>query len=100
MKRYRVSQAAEKDLDEIFKDWAERASIDTADRLIDAIAERFWLLGEYPESGRACEDIGPGIRCFPAGQYLIYYRKAPRGKHRQCFHGSRDQRKSWKQSKK
>src|SRR5438093_1204843 len=53
MKRYRVSKEAEKDLDEIFAYWGERASLDIADRLIDAIVERFWLLGEFPESGRA-----------------------------------------------
>ena len=51
MKRYRVSTEAERDLDGIFVYWAERASLDVAERLIDAIVERFWLLGEYPESG-------------------------------------------------
>jgi plasmid stabilization system protein ParE len=42
MKHYRVSKDAETDLDEIFAYWAERASVDIADRLIDAIVERFW----------------------------------------------------------
>jgi plasmid stabilization system protein ParE len=42
MKRYRVSKDAENDLDGIFAYWAERASPDTADRLIGAIVERFW----------------------------------------------------------
>ena len=74
MKHGRVSQAAEKDLGEIFAYWAQRADMNVADRLIEAIIERFWLLGEYPDSGRAGEDIAPGVRCFPAGQYLIYYR--------------------------
>lgn len=101
MKRYRVSKDAEKDLDEIFAYWAERASLDVADRLIDAIVERFWLLGEYPESGRRCDEIRPSVRCFPAGQYLIYYRKARHGVEiAHVFRGARDQRKAWKHSEK
>jgi toxin ParE1/3/4 len=100
MKRYRVSKEAENDLDEIFAYWAERANLDIADRLIDAIVDRFWLLGEYPESGRACDDIHAGTRCVPAGKYLIYYRKMRRRVEiAHVFRGARDQRKAWKESK-
>jgi toxin ParE1/3/4 len=92
---YRVSRGAGRDLDEIFVYWAKRTSPETADRLIDAIVDRFWLLGEHPESGRSCEDIAPGIRCFPAGKYLIYYRKKRRGADiLHVFHGTRDARKA------
>jgi toxin ParE1/3/4 len=100
MKRYRVSSGAGNDLDEIFAFWAERASLDIADRLIDAIVERFWLLAEYPESGRQCDDVNPGTRCFPAGKYLIYYRRMRHGVEiAHVFRGARDQRKAWKDSK-
>jgi plasmid stabilization system protein ParE len=71
--RYRVTKQAERDLDEIYLYWAMRASPETADRLIDGIIERFWLLGEYPDAGKPSEDI-PGVKCFPAGKYLVYYR--------------------------
>ncbi len=67
MKSYRVLKDAERDLDGIFEYWAERASIGAAERVIDAITERFWILGEHPEAGYACKDIGRGVRCFPAG---------------------------------
>jgi toxin ParE1/3/4 len=100
MKRYRVSKEAGNGLDGIFAYWAERASLEIADRLIDAIVERFWLLGQHPESGRECDDIGPGIRCFPAGKYLIYYRRMRRGVEiAHIFHGARDRRMAWKDSK-
>jgi toxin ParE1/3/4 len=99
VKRYRVSRNAESDLDEIFLYWAARASLDVAERLIDAIVERFWLLGEYPESGRKCDDIQPGVRCFPAGKHLIYYRKIRRGVEiAHIFRGARDQEQAWKNS--
>jgi toxin ParE1/3/4 len=97
VKRYRVSKDAARDLDEIFAYWAERASVDVADRLIDAIADRFWLIGEYPASGRPCDDIETGVRCFPAGQYLIYYRRIRRGVEiAHVFHGARSQRRAWR----
>ena len=100
MKAYRVSKDAEKDLDEIFEYWAERASLAIADRLIDAIVERFWLLGEYPDAGRECPDLAPGARCFPAGEYLIYYRKKRRlVEIAHVFHGARDRRKAWRKDK-
>lgn len=65
--RYRVGQDADQDLDEIFLYWAKRAGLKIADRLIDGITDRFWLLGEHPD-----------VKCFPAGKYLIYYRKTRR----------------------
>ena len=48
---YRLSALAEQDLDEIWSYVAEDASPETADRLIDAIVERFDLLAEQPGMG-------------------------------------------------
>ena len=91
--RYRVSDDAERDLEEIYLYWASRASLETADRVIDRITERFWLLGEHPDAGKSAGDIAAGVRCFPAGKYLIYYRKTRRGADiLHIFHGARDQR--------
>ncbi len=72
---YRVSRNASDDLEDIFLYWAQAAGLPVADRLIDSITERFWMLDEYPDAGPACEDMAPGVRCFPAGNYLIYYRR-------------------------
>jgi toxin ParE1/3/4 len=49
---YRLSSLAEQDLEEIWFYVAEDASPTTADRLIDAIFERFELLVEQPRMGR------------------------------------------------
>jgi len=49
---YRLSSLAEQDLEEIWSYVAEDASPTTADRLIDAIFERFELLVEQPRMGR------------------------------------------------
>jgi len=95
--RYRVTRQAEQDLDEIYVYWAKRASPETADRLMDGIVDRFWLLGEHPDAGRLSEDIAAGVKCFPAGKYLIYYRSTRRGTDiLHVFHGARDQRRAFK----
>jgi toxin ParE1/3/4 len=98
---FRVSKDASGDLDEIFLYWAQRASLQTADRLLDSIAERFLLLGQYPEAGKLSAGIAPGVRCFPAGKYLIYYRIARRGTDiLRVLHGARDQKQAFHAAKK
>ena len=59
---YRLSVLAEQDLEESWSYVAEAASPATADRLIDAIIDRFKLLAEQPRmvasgpsSARACD---------------------------------------------
>ena len=100
MKRFRVSHGAERDLEEVFLYWANRASLDVADRVIDAIVERFWILGQYPDAGRPCPEVAPGVKSFPAGKYLIYYRKISRGVEiAHVFHAARRQPAAWQQSK-
>jgi toxin ParE1/3/4 len=97
VKRYRVSKAAEQDLDSLFVFWAKRAGLEVSDRLVDEITSRFWLLGEHSEAGVTCDDIAPGVQSFPAGKYLIYYRKRKAGVEiLHVFHGHKDQRKAGK----
>jgi plasmid stabilization system protein ParE len=90
--RIRVSKAAERELDNLFVYWAERAGVEAADRLIDSIEERFVALGEFPGAGRNSDEIAPGVFRFPAGNYLIYYRKVKSMVHvLHVIHGARDQ---------
>jgi toxin ParE1/3/4 len=90
--RYRITKSAQRDLDEIFVYWAKRASLDAADRLIENITDHFWLLGAHPHAGRSCDDFGAGVKCFPAANYLIYYRVNRRKTDiLHIFHGARDQ---------
>ncbi len=98
--RYRVSSDAGRDLDEIFLYWAKRAGLEVADRLIDGITERFWLLGEHPDAGRPSPEMAAGVKCFPAGKYLVYYRKT-RGAVNilHIFHGAREQKSAFKKRK-
>ena len=70
------SPQADSDLDDIWYYVVTKSgSIEIADRLIDAITDRFLLLARHPSIGRARdEDLRPGLRSFPVGEYLIIYR--------------------------
>lgn len=92
MIRIRVSKTARRDLDAIFDYWARRASPDIAGQLIYSIKDRFQVLANSPDIGRAAAEMAPGIRVFPAGKYLIYYRRVRGVLHiQQILHGARDQ---------
>jgi toxin ParE1/3/4 len=67
---------ADSDLDEIWYYIATRSrSVEIADRLIDSVTDRFFLLASHPNVGRARdEDLRPGLRSFPVGEYVIIYR--------------------------
>jgi plasmid stabilization system protein ParE len=98
--RYRVTRGAERDLDETYLYWAKRAGLEAADRLVESLVDRFWLLGEYPDAGRPSEDIAAGVRCFPAGRDLIYYRAVGRRTDiLHVFHGARHQRRAYRTAK-
>jgi toxin ParE1/3/4 len=74
MPSYRITNEAQADLDTLWLYVAERGGLETADRLIDTIIERFPHLAASPGMGRAREDFAPGLRSFPVGDYLIFYR--------------------------
>ena len=81
---YRLSPLAEQDLEEIWLYVAEDSSPTTADRLIDAIVDRFDLLEEQPAVGRARPEFGAGVRSFVVESYVIYYRHDKRSRSREC----------------
>jgi toxin ParE1/3/4 len=71
---HRLAPEAETDLDSIWYYTAKETGTDIADRLIDSIADRFFLLATHPHAGRLRNDLRPGLRSFPVGQYVILYR--------------------------
>ena len=92
MAGHRLSPEAEAELEEIWLRVAsETGKFEIADHVIDNITERFWLLGQRPHIGRIRDDLRPGLRSFPAGDYVILYRTEGRNVlilH--VIHGSRD----------
>jgi toxin ParE1/3/4 len=70
------TQEADSDLDDIWNYTASKsASVEIADRLVESITSRFLILAAHPHIGRVRdEDLRPGLRSFPVGDYLIIYR--------------------------
>lgn len=67
---------ADSDIDSI---WyfiaANSGNAEVADRFIESITDRFLLLARHPNIGRVRdEDLRPGLRSFPVGEYVIIYR--------------------------
>jgi toxin ParE1/3/4 len=72
---HRLAPQAEADLEDLaYYVFVESGSLDIADRLIESISERFALLGAHPRAGRQRDDLRPGTRAFPVGDYLVLYR--------------------------
>ena len=90
MSLYRISRAAQGDLDEI---WCYVASFDVraADHWLDAVERRFKILAEQPEAGQSRADLASKLRFLPVGNYLIFYRPIENGVEiARVFHGARD----------
>jgi plasmid stabilization system protein ParE len=67
---HRLAPEVETELDDVWSD-----SIEIADRVIDSITDRFFLLATWPHIGRRRDgDLRPGLRSFPVGAYVIVYR--------------------------
>jgi len=73
---HRIAARAERDLDEIWLYVAkESGSIEIANRVIDSITDRFFMLSGFPRIGRSRDsDFGPGYRSLAVGEYVIIYR--------------------------
>jgi toxin ParE1/3/4 len=73
---HRLAPQVENELDDMWYYLArESGSTDIADRLIDSITDRFFLLAIHPYVGRRRDDdLQPGLRSFPVGEYVIIYR--------------------------
>jgi plasmid stabilization system protein ParE len=53
----------------------ESGSMDTATHVVEGISDRFCSLARHPQLGRKRdEDLRPGLRSFPADNYVIVYR--------------------------
>jgi plasmid stabilization system protein ParE len=73
MKRYLLTRSAKKDRDEIWLYIAQKSySLTPAERLMSQ------TMATWPQthsSGDAVEEIDEKGRCFPAGEYIVYYRE-------------------------
>jgi toxin ParE1/3/4 len=62
MAEYRLSPAAERDLEGIWKYTRREWGLEQAERYTDLLTAAFQVLSEAPKSAPACDHIRPGYR--------------------------------------
>jgi toxin ParE1/3/4 len=63
---------ADLDLDSIW-DFIANDNPSAADRVLDRIGEVLDMLIRNPLAGRQRPELAPGLRSFPAGNYIVFY---------------------------
>ncbi len=65
-------------------------NVAAADRLLDEIDAAVRMLALHPDLGRARDELRTGVRTFPVGQYVIFYKALEDGVHiYRVLHGAR-----------
>jgi toxin ParE1/3/4 len=81
---------AQSDLVEIW-DYIADDSEARADAFLDRIDQKFRTLAQRPGLGRARDELAEGLRSFPVGRYVVFYRPLPEGVEIvRVLHGARD----------
>jgi toxin ParE1/3/4 len=53
-------------------DYVSADSTDAADRLLESFRSTLELLETYPASGRRRDELRPGVRSFPVGNFVVF----------------------------
>lgn len=81
---------ARSDLSEIW-DYIAADNETRADAFVDLIDRKIQALAGQPNMGRARDELAEGLRSFPVGRHVIFYRVVPHGiEIVRILHGSRD----------
>jgi toxin ParE1/3/4 len=72
MNRYKISQLAEQDLEDIWVYLAQNNQI-AADKQIANILNRLPMLAQFPDIGQVRDDLGEKLRSFPVKPYIVFY---------------------------
>jgi toxin ParE1/3/4 len=85
--------ASQHDYAEIWAYIAEH-NIVAADKLLRKLDETVLFLSQFPRAGPARPELRPGVRSFPVGQYVIFYRPVTDGiELLRVLHGKRNLRR-------
>lgn len=84
------SPSSRRDLREILA-YIARDNRDRAQRFVDKLEDKCAMLAASSHLGFECDDLQPGLRVWPVGRYLIFYRTASGGiEIVRVVHGARD----------
>lgn len=74
MKSYVISEAAERDLVEIFTYTVTTWGYGQASQYLDLLSEAFVLLASMPHMGIGSARLSKGLRRFPVEKHVVFYR--------------------------
>jgi len=74
MAEYRLSPAAERDLESIWIYTCAEWGLEQAERYTDLLTAAFQVLAESPQSASACDHIRQGYRRRSVERHTIYFR--------------------------
>lgn len=74
MAEYRLTPAAERDLESIWTYTVRQWGVKQADRYIDFLTAAFAELADSPKTAPTCEHIRPGYRRWGVERHMIYFR--------------------------
>jgi toxin ParE1/3/4 len=74
MAEYRLTPAAERDLEAIWTYTARQWGQARANRYVDIMAAAFAQLAQSPKTAPTCDDIRPGYRRRRVERHMIYFR--------------------------
>ena len=79
MAEYRLSPAAELDLENIWLCTRKQWGVEQAHRYIDTLTAAFDELADAPKSAPSCDHIRQGYRRRSVERHLVYFRIEPYG---------------------
>ncbi len=87
---YRLSETAIADMGEAYE-YVARDNEAAAENLLLEFQKRFHLLAAFPAAGRERNNLMRGVRSYPVGNYVLFYRQVDDGVEiLRVFHGARD----------
>ena len=94
---YHLSVLAEEDLRDAWGYLADEAGEGRAHQVLADVFDRVLMLTRHPRAGRLRTEIESGIRSFPVGSYVIYYRVESEDVLliARVLHARRDQAAAW-----
>ncbi|WP_439545641.1 type II toxin-antitoxin system RelE/ParE family toxin [Sandarakinorhabdus sp.] len=79
MAEYRLTPAAQQDLDDIFEHSVSLWGLATALRYTENLQAAFAMLAGAPQRARSCEAIRPGYRRLGVGGHVIFFKATSYG---------------------
>lgn len=74
MAQFRLSPAAEQDLESVWQHTAEHWGVEQADKYVDLLDNAMRILADAPKLAPACDNIRVGYRKWLVESHIVYFK--------------------------